>query len=102
MRLIFLNRKIEELREQHAEYLENRKQEALDAQTLMSDIAERKKKQEEKKADGLVIVKAWYGNIENLDKDIEEGVIDVTIVIQTLVNESRLTIPGGHSKVRAF
>lgn len=79
--------------------MDNRKQEALDAQTLMADIAERKRKQEEKKADGLVIVRAWYGNIENLDKEIDEGVIDVTIVVQTLVNESRLTIPGGHSKV---
>lgn len=55
---------------------------------------------------GLVIVKAWYGHLENLendnDKDDVEGVIDVTTVIQTLVNESRLTIPGGHSKVRGL
>jgi DnaJ family protein C protein 11 len=48
---------------------------------------------------GLVIVKAWYGKLENLDNELDEGVIDVTIVIQTLVHESRLTIPGGHSKV---
>lgn len=48
---------------------------------------------------GLVIVKAWYGHLENLDNEIDEGVIDVTTVIQTLVYESRLTIPGGHSKV---
>jgi DnaJ family protein C protein 11 len=51
---------------------------------------------------GLVIVKAWYGHLENLDNDIDEGVIDVTIVIQTLVHESRLTIPGGHSKVKIY
>ncbi|GAA5803597.1 hypothetical protein EDC94DRAFT_610938 [Helicostylum pulchrum] len=93
-----IKEKINELREEHAEYLANRKQEALDAQSLMSDIAERKKKQEENKPDGLVIVQAWYGNLENLDNGIDEGVIDVTIVIQTLVHESRLTIPGGHSK----
>ncbi|GAA5809714.1 hypothetical protein MFLAVUS_003127 [Mucor flavus] len=93
-----IKEKINELREEHAEYLANRKQEALDAQLLMADIAERKKKQEENKADGLVIVQAWYGNLDNLDNDIDEGVIDVTIVIQTLVHESRLTIPGGHSK----
>ncbi|RCI06439.1 hypothetical protein CU098_002663, partial [Rhizopus stolonifer] len=92
-----IQQKINELREEHAEYLANRKQEALDAQALMVDIAERKKKQEEEKQDGLVIVKALYGHSQNLD-DNEEGVIDVTIVIQTLVHESRLTIPGGHSK----
>jgi DnaJ family protein C protein 11 len=32
--------------------LATRKQEALDAQHLMADISERKRKQEEKKADG--------------------------------------------------
>lgn len=42
------------MREEHSEYLANRKQEALDAQTLMMDIAERKKKQEEKKSNGNV------------------------------------------------
>lgn len=50
----FKNRKIDEMREEHSEYLANRKQEALDAQTLMMDIAERKKKQEEKKSNGNV------------------------------------------------
>ncbi|KAI8646159.1 hypothetical protein BD408DRAFT_337490 [Parasitella parasitica] len=98
-----IREKINELKEEHSEYLANRKQEALDAQTLMMDIADRKKKQEEKKTNGLVIVKAWYGHLENLDdendSDDADGVIDVTTVIQTLVNESRLTIPGGHSKV---
>ncbi|KAI8390212.1 hypothetical protein BD560DRAFT_380258 [Blakeslea trispora] len=93
-----IQQKIEELREEHAEYLENRKQEALDAQSLMTDIAERKRRQEENKQDGLVIVKALYGHFQNLENGAEEGVIDVTMVIQTLVHESRLTIPGGHSK----
>lgn len=82
------------MREEHKEYLENRKREALDAQSLMEDIAKRKKSQEEKKTNGLVIIKASYGNLEN-----DNEAIDVTVVIQTLVNESRLTIPGGHSKV---
>lgn len=82
------------MREEHKEYLENRKREALDAQSLMEDIAKRKKSQEEKKTNGLVIIKAIYGNLEN-----DNEAIDVTVVIQTLVNESRLTIPGGHSKV---
>ncbi|KAG0744655.1 hypothetical protein G6F57_009539 [Rhizopus arrhizus] len=88
-----IQEKIEQLREEHKEYLENRKREALDAQSLMEDIAKRKKSQEEKKTNGLVIIKAIYGNLEN-----DNEAIDVTVVIQTLVNESRLTIPGGHSK----
>lgn len=55
---------------------------------------------------GLVIVKALYGHLENLEEEEEddvdqetEGVIDVTVVLQAMVNESRLTIPSGHSKV---
>ncbi|KAI8890072.1 DnaJ-domain-containing protein [Backusella circina FSU 941] len=91
-----IKEKIDQLREEHADYLATRKQEALDAQQLMADISERKRNQEEKKADGLVIVKAWYGQLDDLES---ESVIDVTAVIQTLVNDSRLTIPGGHSKV---
>ena len=51
---------------------------------------------------GLVIVKALYGHSQNLETEAEEGVIDVTMVIQTLVHESRLTIPGGHSKVTEY
>lgn len=47
-----LYRKIAQLREQHAEYLETRKQEALEGQQLMMEIAARKKRQEEKKQDG--------------------------------------------------
>lgn len=53
--LHFFYRKIDELREEHSEYLANRKQEALDAQTLMMDIADRKKKQEEKKSNGMFV-----------------------------------------------
>lgn len=58
-----LLRKINELRQEHAEYLSNRQQEALDAQTLMSDIADRKRKQEENKADGMFIkIRGIMGN----------------------------------------
>ena len=92
-KLIVPNRKVQQLREQHKEYLENRKREALDAPSLMEDVAKRKQRQEENN-NGLVIVKAIYGN---MNKESEQ--IDVTVVIQTLVHESRLTIPSGHSKV---
>ncbi|PHZ09606.1 DnaJ-domain-containing protein [Rhizopus microsporus ATCC 52813] len=87
-----IEEKVQQLREQHKEYLENRKREALDAQSLMEDIAKRKQRQEENN-NGLVIVKAIYGN---MNKESEQ--IDVTVVVQTLVHESRLTIPSGHSK----
>lgn len=72
----------------------------------MREVAERKQRQEEKKKDGLVVVKALYGRASDVqqlsgddDEELPEGVIDVTVVIQALVNESRLTIPGGYSKV---
>ncbi|KAI9313222.1 hypothetical protein BX666DRAFT_1864679 [Dichotomocladium elegans] len=97
-----IKEKIAELREQHAEFLATRKQEALDGQRLMTEVAARKRKVEENKQDGLVIIKAWYGRLENIDFDSEElpeEAIDVTVVLQSLVNESRVTIPGGHSKV---
>ncbi|KAI8344753.1 hypothetical protein BC941DRAFT_409532 [Chlamydoabsidia padenii] len=95
--------KIQELREQHADILANRKAEAEDAQKLVASAAERKTKMETNKKDGLVIIKAIYGHLENLsDEESEqqdiEGVIDVTVVLQAMVNESRLTIPSGHSK----
>lgn len=54
---------------------------------------------------GLVIIKALYGHLEYVDEnedndELPEGVIDVTVVLQAMVNESRLTIPSGHSKVK--
>ncbi|KAL0093828.1 hypothetical protein F4703DRAFT_1831829 [Phycomyces blakesleeanus] len=94
-RKLRIKEKIAALREEHQEYLATRKQEALDAQLLMADIGQRKRNQEEKKEDGLVIEEAVYGNLNGQDEDEK---VDVTLVVQTLVNESRLTIPGGHSK----
>ncbi|KAH8554416.1 hypothetical protein BGW37DRAFT_421450 [Umbelopsis sp. PMI_123] len=88
-----LSEKIQELRDEHADYLAQRKTEAEQALMILADIASRKMKAEEAKQ-GLVIVEAWYGK-----KDGNE-MVDVTVAIQALVNESKLTIPGGHSKVR--
>ncbi|KAI8084642.1 uncharacterized protein BX664DRAFT_360483 [Halteromyces radiatus] len=97
-----IKEKIRELREEHADILANRKAEAEDAQKLVTSSAERKTKMEESKKDGLVILKAYYGHLENLidgqEAQEREGVIDVTVVLQAMVNESRLTIPSGHSK----
>ncbi|CAO3623679.1 unnamed protein product [Cunninghamella blakesleeana] len=96
-----IKEKIQELREMHADVLATRKAEAEDAQQLVSAAAQRKTKLESDKKDGLVLVKALYGHLEYINEDNEElpeGVIDVTIVLQAMVNESRLTIPSGHSK----
>ncbi|KAI9496675.1 hypothetical protein BDB00DRAFT_808296 [Zychaea mexicana] len=97
-----IKEKIQQLREEHAEYLAMRKQEALEGQQLMVEVAARKMRQEEKKQDGLVVIKAWYGRLDDteLDEDSElpEEIIDVSVVIQALVNDSRVTVPGGHAK----
>lgn len=85
--------KIQELREEHADYLAQRKTEAEQALLILSDIAGRKMKAEESKH-GLVIIEARYGK-----KDGNSDMIDVTVAIQALVNDSKLTIPGGHAKV---
>ena len=57
---------------------------------------------------GLVIIKAWYGHLgdieidedENENEELPEEIIDVSVVLQSLVNDSRVTVPGGHTKVR--
>ncbi|KAI8139496.1 hypothetical protein BJV82DRAFT_693841 [Fennellomyces sp. T-0311] len=99
-----IKEKIQQLREEHAEHLAARKQEALEGQQLMVEIAARKVRQEEKKQDGLVIIKAWYGNLKDTELDesseLPEDIIDVSVVIQALVNDSRVTVPGGHAKVK--
>lgn len=59
---------------------------------ILADSASRKMKAEEAKQ-GLVIIEARYGAKDGDD------MIDVTVAIQALVNDSKLTIPGGHAKV---
>ncbi|GBC07248.1 hypothetical protein RclHR1_07330006 [Rhizophagus clarus] len=92
--------KLAALRELHAEYIENRKREAIEAIRLLLPSVERKIEAEKEK-DGLVILEAWYGNISNL-KDVplseKKDVADVRIPVQALVHDSQLTIPGGYSK----
>ncbi|GAB5588185.1 hypothetical protein Unana1_03085 [Umbelopsis nana] len=88
-----LTDKINELREEHADYLAQRKTEADQAQMILTDSARRKMKAEESKQ-GLVIIEAWYGKRDGKHEDL----VDVTIPVQALVNDSKLTIPGGHAK----
>ncbi|KAF9586556.1 hypothetical protein BGW38_002313 [Lunasporangiospora selenospora] len=87
--------KIDELRKAHADFIASQKKEAEEAIELLRESTARKAKKEVEK-DGLVIVEAIYGN---LNADPELGLtVDVTIAIQALVNNSQLTMPGGHSK----
>lgn len=99
--LLIQLRKLAALRELHAEYIENRKKEAIEAIRLLLPSVERKIETEKVK-DGLVILEAWYGNISSL-RDVplneKKDVADVRIPVQALVHDSQLTIPGGYSKV---
>ncbi|GAA5826819.1 hypothetical protein JCM11251_002905 [Rhodosporidiobolus azoricus] len=100
-----LSGKLRELRKEHAEYIREKRKEALDAQALLADHAKKRTKEEEGK-NGLVIVEAVYGILEALDDeekvtdDAERRTIDVTIPLRSLLpaSLSQLTIPGGRSK----
>ncbi|KAG0342182.1 hypothetical protein BG004_005719 [Podila humilis] len=83
--------KIQELRKVHAEFIANQKKEAEEAMELLRESTARRTKQEQDK-DGLVIIEALYGNLS-------AGLVaDVTVAVQALVNNSQLSMPGGHSK----
>ncbi|KAF9027977.1 hypothetical protein CPC16_008198 [Podila verticillata] len=83
--------KIQELRKVHADFIERQKKEAEEAIELLRESTGRKTKQEKDK-DGLVIIEALYGNLN-------AGLVaDVTVAVQALVNDSQLSMPGGHSK----
>ncbi|KAG0380452.1 hypothetical protein BGX24_008086 [Mortierella sp. AD032] len=87
--------KIKELRAVHADFIANQKKEAQEAIDLLRESTDRKTRQEQEK-DGLVILEATYGNLSAAPE--LDLVADVTIAIRALVNNSQLTMPGGHSK----
>ncbi|KAF8981304.1 hypothetical protein BGZ46_002979 [Entomortierella lignicola] len=87
--------KIQELRKVHADFIATQKKEADEAIELLRETTMRKMRQEQAK-DGLIIVEAFYGN---LNAAPELGLVaDVTIPVQALVNNSQLIMPAGHSK----
>ncbi|KAF9173361.1 hypothetical protein BGX21_008636 [Mortierella sp. AD011] len=87
--------KIQELRKVHADFIATQKKEAEEAVELLSESTMHKMRQEQEK-DGLVILEAFYGN---LNAAPELGlVVDVKIPVQALVNNSQLIMPAGHSK----
>jgi DnaJ family protein C protein 11 len=76
------------------------KQEADEAVILIREATEKKKEEEEAKQ-GLVIIKALYGKLEEMNFENSTFVIDVTIPVQFLVNSSQLHL-NATSKVRYF
>ncbi|RUS29025.1 hypothetical protein BC938DRAFT_481156 [Jimgerdemannia flammicorona] len=94
--------KIKELRDEHAEFIANRRREAEEAQRLLQDSARRKEEVEQAK-NGLVIIEAVYGNLSESRESVlidpeQSPTVDATVAVQAMVNDSKLTIPGGHSK----
>lgn len=100
--------RLKELREENAELITQKRQEAAEAISIMKAPTAKKADQEREK-NGLVILDAHYGLAEcfterglkevvNSGGDGFETYIDVTIPVQALVNDSTLVIPGGRSK----
>ncbi|BFZ23520.1 hypothetical protein BsWGS_26560 [Bradybaena similaris] len=90
---------LEKQKEDYAEKMAQRKNEAEKAVELMKETYERSVELEEKKL-GLVILKALYGKLQ-LASDGEVTVnscIDVVIPLQALVKDSKLIIPETASK----
>jgi hypothetical protein len=98
-----LTQKLKDLREKHADLLLKYRQEAEDAILVMRNVVERKW-QEESKHNGLVIILSLYGKIKNgkvgsqFVSTSDEGVIDVTIPVMSLVSESSLRIESDIAK----
>ncbi|KAK7481415.1 hypothetical protein BaRGS_00027371 [Batillaria attramentaria] len=90
---------LEKKREEHAEKLAKRKQEAKAATDLMKETVERNIEAEERKM-GLVIIKALYGKLQASDDGelIDRECIDVTVQLQSLVKDSKLIVPEAVSK----
>lgn len=99
--------RMELIKEKNQQALDEKRKEAEEAVTLMRDSVE-KRKEIEVLANGLVITKAVYGQLEQLKPDITHDlqsqqqqqvyIIDVTIPVQMNVTNSQLHLPGKISK----
>lgn len=97
--------RIIELRREHADYISAKRSEAADAVLLMGRSVSAKAASERER-DGLVILSAQYGlasaftprGIRAAREDGVDDVVDVTIPVQGLVQNSRLFIPAGRNK----
>lgn len=102
-------RRVKELREEHADFIAEKKSQAEEAISILERPTSLKVAQERAKH-GLIIISAHYGNVasftargmrENGSEVGSEGAvayIDVTIPVQALVGDSKLVIPGGRAK----
>lgn len=85
--------KLHKLREQSSSTLKERKREAEEAITLIQDSVNRRREDEESR-NGLVIVEAWYGNLEVIQNHEENpdfpSKINVTLPLQSLIQNSQL------------
>jgi len=86
-------KKLEQIQKENKEKIEHAKKSAVAAIKLMTHSATRKQAHEETRK-GLIIVQAWYGNLlkeaEGDAQDEKSTIIDVTIPLQYLVEDSQL------------
>ncbi|KAJ9116398.1 hypothetical protein QFC22_004840 [Naganishia vaughanmartiniae] len=98
-------RTIAELQAENAEYLAQKRAEAMDAMAMLEDSVQRKLEQERASEAGLVVISAHYGLASAFTplgmrekEGEEEKVADVTIAVQALVQNGHLNIPAGRPK----
>ncbi|ORX38669.1 hypothetical protein BD324DRAFT_599616 [Kockovaella imperatae] len=98
-----IKERVQELREENAEMIAQKKMEAHEAVQVMERPTALKLAAEQEKR-GLIIISAHYGLASAFtergrrETGGAEDIIDVTVPVQALVNDSRLIIPGGRGK----
>ena len=105
-----ISRRVRELREEHADFIAEKKAQAEEAISILERPTSVKLAAERAKH-GLIIVSAHYGTASaftargmkeigssNPEGPGESGWIDVTLPVQALVGDSKLVIPGGRAK----
>ncbi|WVQ82052.1 hypothetical protein IAT38_004180 [Cryptococcus sp. DSM 104549] len=101
-----IKERVRELREENKEFIAQKRVEAKEAMEVMERSVE-KLVQYERARNGLIILSAHYGLATSFTEngiivsekpEEEEEIIDVTVAIQALVQESKLYIPGGKGK----
>ncbi|KAG9006544.1 hypothetical protein FRB94_000638 [Tulasnella sp. JGI-2019a] len=108
--------RLDALREEHADTIRERREEAGEVIELMREHVARRV-DAEIKVDGLIIEAAWYGSAERINAvsaastssgpsisplpsldQSDESLVDARVPMQNLVHKSQLVIPGGRSK----
>lgn len=92
------DRKLDELRREHAELVAERKRDAEEAVELLFEQVQRRLVHERTSPDGLVITNAIYGVFLPDGRPCPERSYEVTLQVQSLVSNSMLFIAPGRSK----